>query len=150
MHIEMKAISRRAPVISDQANLFAKLTRNLIAAYGRHPRMGLDDLYELSEYDTFCLGAYACGFVCRDFALMNGQTFEKMKGEPRLHLSDCSFRTLRHWIHMLLRAERWNHPYASVVGEAIETGALALVAERLENDQSLREPEAVMVDNDET
>lgn len=146
MHIETKAISRRAPVISEQAELFGRLAEALVAAYDR--TLELDDLYRMPEYENFCLGAYACGFVCRDFSLMDGQTFEKMKAEPRMHLSECSFRSLRHWTHMLLRSERWNHPYGSPVEEAIKSGALALIAERLRNDQALREPEVVLEEGD--
>jgi hypothetical protein len=143
MHIEQKAASRRAPVLWDQARLFAMLTRDLIQVYERYRGIQLEDFFQLPEYQKFVVGAYACGFVCRDYSQMDGESFELMKTRPREHLGDCSFRVLRHWVHTLLRAERWADGYSSHVKEAIDSGALEVIAMRLESDHSLMEPEVI-------
>lgn len=148
MFIAHKAASRRAPVLSDQAQLFALLTRDLIQAYKERPDIGLDEFFELPEYRRFVLSSYACGFVCRDYSQMESGLFEQMKYRPREHLGDCQFRVLRHWLHMLLRAERWADGWSSHVRDALYSGALEVVATRLESDPTLREPEVVEVDED--
>jgi len=131
--IENKVASRRSPVRSDQAQLFAILTRDLIQANERYASMSLDAFFQLGEYRKFVLSAYACGFVCDDYSSeMKGAGFEAMKQRPQEHLGSCSFSVLRHWVHVLLRAERWAQGWSSHVREAIESGALAIVAGRLE------------------
>ncbi len=140
MFIAQKAASRRAQVLSDQAQLFALLTRDLIRTYERRRGIGLEEFFELPEYRKFVVSAYACGFVCGDYSMMDGGLFEQMKSRPREHLGACQFGGLRHWVHMLLRAERWADGYSSHVREALDSGALEVVATRLESDSSLLEP----------
>jgi hypothetical protein len=139
MHIQQKQASRRTPLLDDQVQLFVLLTRELTAAYERQPDINLDGFGELPEYQRFLLGAYACGFVCRDFSPMEGGRFEMMRSRPMEHLADCTLNVLRHWVHTLLRAERWAEGWSSPIREAINGGALQLVAERLTSDQALRE-----------
>lgn len=141
MHIHDKPASKRTPVRAEQAQLFAMLTRDLIQATQRQRGMELETFIALPEYQRFIVGAYACGFVCGDYALMDGGLFENAKARPREVLGSCSFRVLRHFMHMLLRAERWNHGFGSHVQEALDNGVLDVVASRLESDASLRKPE---------
>ncbi len=139
MLIQQRQASRRTPVLDDQVQLFVMLTRELIAAYERQPDLNLDGFGELPEYQRFLLGSYACGFVCRDYEPMEGGSFERLKTWPREYLADCPLNVLRHWVHTLLRAERWADGWSSPIREAIDSGALQLVAERLTSDQALRE-----------
>ncbi|MDV7210774.1 hypothetical protein [Azotobacter beijerinckii] len=141
--IKQQATSRRSPVLWDQAQLFTMLTRDLIQAYMHHMGIELDEFYALPEYDRFVIGAYACGFVCRDYAPMDGELFEQMKSRPQEHLATCSFNRLRHWTHTLLRSERWNYGYSSPVMEALDSGSLELLIQRLETDNHLIEPEII-------
>lgn len=129
--------SRRAAVRACQAELFTLLTRELIAAYTRRPNESLADWFEQPEYRRFTVGAYAAGFVCTDLAPMGD--FGEIGSRPREHLSSAGFNKLRHYLHTLLRAERWADGYSSPIREAIVSGALKLVADRLENDESLKQ-----------
>ncbi|WP_443699799.1 hypothetical protein [Pseudomonas sp.] len=146
MFITQKAPSRRTPVLSDQVQLFALLTRDLIRANEQSEGMGLEKFFELPEYQKFVLAAYACGFVCRDYSPMDGGLFEQMKNRPQEHLGACQLRVLRHWLHMLLRAERWAGNWSSHIQEALDSGALEVVVDRLERDQTLLEPEVIEED----
>lgn len=143
MLIAQKAASRRTPMLSDQAQLFAMITRDLIQAHERCGGIPLEIFFQMPEYERFTVAAYACGFVCRDFPMMDGGLFEQMKYRPCEHLSNCQFQVLRQWVHMLLRAERSADGWSSPVRDALDSGALELVATRLESDQNLREPIAV-------
>ncbi|MOA63387.1 hypothetical protein D3C78_1890980 [compost metagenome] len=67
-----------------------------------------------------------------------------MRDMPTLALSSVPFRQLRHFLHTLLRNERWANGYSSPVREALGSGALELVATRLETDHSLLESEVVL------
>lgn len=133
--------SRRAAVHACQAELFVLLARELIEAYTRRPNANIDDWLDLPEHRRFVIGAYAAGFVCTDLAPMND--FEEMGSRPREHLSGASFSKLRHYVHTLLRAERWADGYSSPIREAIVSGALELVADRLANDDSLKQQEVI-------
>lgn len=128
--------SRRAAVHACQAELFVLLARELIETYTRRPNATVADWFELPEYRRFIVGTYAAGFVCTDFAPMSD--FEEMSSRPREHLNCAGFNRLRHWIHTLLRAERWADSFSSPIREAIASGALEIVAGRLERDDSLK------------
>lgn len=129
--------SRRSAVHACQAALFALLARELIEAYTRRPNTDLADWLELPEHRRFVLGSYAAGFVCTDLAPMD--SFEEISSRPREHLSCACFNKLRHWVHTLLRAERWADGYSSPIREAIVSGALEIVVDRLESDESLKQ-----------
>lgn len=137
-----RAFSRRSAVHSCQAELFALLARELIEAYTRKPNASLTDWLDLPEHRRFVLGAYAAGFVCTDLAPMSD--FEEICSRPREHLGVAGFNRLRHWIHTLLRAERWADGYSSPIREAIVSGALEIVVYRLENDMSLKRQEELV------
>ena len=141
--IETRSASKRTPVLSEQIQLFAMLASELIDGYGRYPSMTLDGFFEMPEYRRFTLGAYACGFVCRDLAHLNGAPFDLMNSRPHGPLLSCPFNVLRRWVHTMLRSERWNEGLSSPIRDAIASGALAIVVERLINDPSLMLQELV-------
>lgn len=136
-----RPFSRRSAVHACQAELFVLLARELIEAYMRRQNTSLADWFELPEYQRFVIGAYAAGFVCTDLAPMDD--FEEMGSRPREHLSSAGFNRLRHWIHTLLRAERWADGYSSPIRDAIASGALEIVADRLESDESLTHQDVI-------
>ncbi len=131
-----RPFSRRSAVHECQVELFVLLARELIEAYTRRPTASLTDWLDLPEHRRFVLGAYAAGFVCTDLAPMSD--FEEICSRPHEHLGSAGFNRLRHWIHTLLRAERWADGYSSPIREATASGALGVVVDRLESDQSLR------------
>ena len=132
-----RPFSRRSAVHECQVELFVLLAKELIEAQTRRPQTSLADWFELPEYRRFIVGAYAAGFVCTDLAPMDD--FEEMNTRPREHLFGIGFNKLRHWVHTLLRAERWADGYSSPIREAIAGGVLGIVVGRLESDRSLRE-----------
>ncbi len=144
MHIDERPASWRSTVNAEQASLFVMLARELIQTYTKCSNISLSQWFELPEYNRFLVGAYACGFVCRDFAPMSN--FEDYNSWPRKYLSDCPFKTLRHWLHSLIRSERWAFPYSSPIQEAIRNEILQIVLDRLERDDSLRKPMIVICD----
>lgn len=131
-----KQFSRRSAVHACQVDLFILLARELIEAYTRRPNASLDDWLNLPEHRRFVIGTYAAGFVCTDLAPMDD--FDEMGSRPREHLSSAGFNKLRHYLHTLLRAERWAGGFSSPIREAIVSGALEIVASRLESDDSLK------------
>ncbi|WP_428828032.1 hypothetical protein ACLIKD_08910 [Azonexus sp. IMCC34842] len=137
-----RPFSRRSDVHACQVELFVLLARELIDAYRRRPDSSLADWFEIPEYQRFVIGAYAAGFVCTDLEAMNN--FEEMGSRPRDHLSGASFSKLRHYVHTLLRAERWADGYASTIREAIVSGALGIVVDRLDSDDSLKQQEELV------
>jgi len=148
MHIKQKLPSKRTSVYESQARFFARCIRRLEEAYRRHfdkpynPDVGDSDrFWALPEYEVFHDAAYACGFVCTDFASTYSiDQANESRGET---LSREPFKELRHYVHTLLRAERSNRMDGcfSPVFSAIQSGALGVVARRLESDRSLYEPE---------
>jgi hypothetical protein len=134
--------SRRHAVREEQATHMARLIR-LLEAAARRARIGPDDherFYHLPEYELCVQGAYALGFVCRDIA-PDGVHLDLIAIRPEL-LADLPLSGLRRYLHVLMRAERWNLPYASPVLAALEAGALQRVAQRLESNVRLRLPQA--------
>lgn len=137
-----KPFSRRSAVHACQVDLFIPQARELIEAYTRRPNASLDDWLDLPELRRFVIGAYAAGFVCTDLAPMDD--FEEMGSRPREHLGNAGFNKLRHYLHTLLRAERWADGYSSPIREAIVSGALEIAVDRLANDESLKEREELV------
>ncbi len=125
----------RRPIYVEQATLFALLIRELAGAWRTQRTQSFRDL---PEYGRLIHGAYACGFVCRDIdgaALAERMT--AMTGEPDC-LRHADFSTIRRYIHTMMRAERHADAGTDFGGgfifEAIRSGALDIVAERLEKD----------------
>lgn len=133
--IPFKPVLKRTRLNSHQTEFFGKLAGELIAATrGRSDAV----LSQLPEYDRFILGAYACGFVCDDFRvdgrLSGGLNYRQIQGDPRL-LNDCSFQTLRHTVHVLIRSEHHNSENIDneigVVRVALGNGMIDHIAHRL-------------------
>jgi hypothetical protein len=147
MHIKPKSPSKRTSVYESQARFLASCICRLEEAYRRHfdrpynPDAGDSDrFWALPEYEVFHDAAYACGFVCTDFAPT--YAIDRANERPDETVGRETFRGLRHYVYTLLRAERSNRMdgYFSPVCAAIQSGALGVIARRLESDQSLYEP----------
>ena len=157
MYITSRLPSKRTPIRDSQARYLAERIRSLEHAFRRH----FDKPYNadagdsarfwaLPEYDLFHDAAYACGFVCAD--LTPNYSLESANIRPFELIGQESLNGLRHYLHTLLRAERSNRMdgYFSPICAAIESGALSVVAQRLESDPSLCEPHSsIPGDSDE-
>jgi hypothetical protein len=148
MLIKQRQPLKRTPVYAAQARFLANCIRRLEEAYRRHfdrpynPDAGDSErFWALPEYKIFHNAAYACGFVCNDYTCFYA-LFDRADKYPEEILGRESFNGLRHYVHTLLRAERScaMDGYLSPVCYAIQSGALGVVARRLESDQSLYEP----------
>ena len=144
MNIKLGPASKKTPVFEAQARYMAKAIRSLIDACSRQFRqntdLSLDDFYifqGLPEYHQFLEAAMICGFTCTDFSA--DLALDEIHHRPNEAISSLSFSGLRHYIHTLHRAETWNSQYSESLWTAIQTGALLIVAKRLENDQSIYE-----------
>jgi hypothetical protein len=142
--IHRKPPSKRTPVTEHQARFLATLIDQLESALLVHfevrstasmPYERFQEIWKVGEYRRFVDGAYACGFVCRDFK--PDFPFESGNHRPEETIRAWTFHELRHYIHTLLRAERWADGYSSPILEAVMSGALREVAKRLESDESL-------------
>ena len=149
MYIKKKLPSKRTSVYESQARFLAGCIRRLEEAYRRHfdkpynPDVGDSArFWALPEYEVFHDAAYACGFVCTDFAPT--YPIDKANESCGETLRRVPFKELRHYVHTLLRAERSNQMdgYFSSVCSAIQSGALGIVARRLDSDDSLYESES--------
>ena len=144
MKIKRGPVSRRAPVYEVQAHYMAKAIRSLVdtcsSLFRPNTELTLEKFYEfqvLPEYKQFEEAAYACGFVCTDYHRFF--PLENVHERPREVIPSLSFAKIRHYIHTLQRAEKWNSEYSTSLWTAVQSGALSMVARRLEEDQSLYE-----------
>ncbi|MDD5462646.1 MAG: hypothetical protein PHG00_13605 [Methylococcales bacterium] len=144
MKIKPGPISRRTQVYEVQAHYMAKAIYSLVDAYSREFRpnteLTLEIFYRfrgLNEYKQFEEAAFVCGFVCTDYSRFF--PLDKAHERPLEVIPSLSFSKLRHYIHTLQRAEKWNSEYSGSLWTAVQCGALSLVARRLESDQSLYE-----------
>ncbi|PRZ56354.1 hypothetical protein BX589_1014 [Paraburkholderia fungorum] len=145
--IRRKPASKRSAVNEFQARTLALLTETLESAALRHFGVpGRERLHTerhkeftaLPEYRLFVEGAYACGFVCTDFA-PGGPTIDSAE-RPEDAVDSWTFFELRHHVHTLLRAERWADGYSSPIFEALAQGVLSAISGRLVSDDTLYEP----------
>ncbi|MEX3690359.1 hypothetical protein AB3X91_17425 [Paraburkholderia sp. BR14263] len=145
--IRRKPASKRAAVNEFQARMLALLIDTLERAalqhFGAqgHERLSVEkhgEFTALPEYRLFVEGSYAGGFVCTDFA-PGGPTIERgVRVEDAV--GSWSFFELRHYVHTLLRSERWADGYSSPILEALIQGVLQAISRRLANDDTLYEP----------
>ncbi len=149
MKIRSGPATRRTPVREDQALFLAAciraLNEDLVAVLGPGTRpdpRSSEKLWALRSYQIFCDAAYACGFVCTDLAPT--YPLSAAHQSPDTTVGHEPFGKIRHFLHTLLRAERANNMTGCIspVLTAITSGALAVVAQRLESDATLREDEA--------
>lgn len=116
---------------------FAAGIRRLEAAVGR-ARWGTDSIanadqvYGMAEYEDLLREAYADGFVHGELS-HDGIDLETINARPEVQLAALPGRELRRYVHALYRCERHNHGWGSVVLMAVQSGALGLVARRLES-----------------
>lgn len=136
MYITSKLPSKRTPIYKSQARYLAHRIHGLERVFRRNfdkpynPNTGDSKrFWALPEYDLFHDAAYACGFVCAD--LRPDYSIERANNLPSESIGQESLNGLRHYLHTLLRAERANRMdgYYSPICSAIESGALALVAQ---------------------
>ena len=144
MKIRRGPVSRRTPVYEVQAHFLAKAIQRLSDAWMREFQAGgelnLENFYRFSampEYEGFIQATLVCGFVCTDYSAQF--PLDKVSEKPHEVISKLSFSKLRHYIHTLQRAEKWNSEYSTALWTAISCGALTLVAHRLDADESMYE-----------
>lgn len=144
MKIQQNQPTSRDAIYRSQSHFFAKCIRKLEVAadalfVGEYdPDAGEAAVFWAHpDYDIFHDAAYACGFVCND--LPPDFPIDEANLHPHERLGTETFKGLRHYVHTLLRAERSNRMdgYFSPVCKAIQSGALIVVAERLQSDESL-------------
>ncbi len=144
MKIKLGPVSRRTAVYEVQADYLARAIHQLANACAHQFREGiefsLENFYRfrsMPEYENFIEATFVCGFVCTDY----GSFFplEKIHDRPNEVVPTLPFSKMRHYIHTLQRAEKWSSEYSTALWTAITSGALLLVARRLESDQSLYE-----------
>jgi hypothetical protein len=138
--IQRKPVSKRSPVTEEQARFLAILIQELADEYRMETQLQGRDLtleafFDLAAYRRFLHGAYACGFVCRDFK--PDFPIDDMLIRPEESLTVLPFHRLRHYIHTLMRAERWSDSYSSPIRTALEAGALGVAQRRLLEDETL-------------
>jgi len=133
MKIKPGPVSRRTPVYEVQAHHVASVIQQLADAcarqFGDGTELSLEDFYrfsDLPEYKRFMEATIVCGFVCTDY----GSAFPltKVNDRPNEVIPTLPFSKVRHYIHTLQRAEKWNSEYSTALWTAITNGALLLVA----------------------
>jgi hypothetical protein len=87
-------------------------------------------------YQAFHEAAFVAGFVCDDY--VDFLDLEPVRRAPRSVIPRMSFGQLRHYVHTLQRTEKNNSQGSTALWLAAQSGALDLVAERLESDANLR------------
>ena len=144
MKIQQCQPTSRVPVYTSQSHFLAKCIRRLENAakdfFAGEYDPGADELtlfWAQPDYEIFCDAAYACGFVCDD--LSPDFPIDEANRRPLELLGFEKFSGLRHYVHTLLRAEHSNRMDGcfSPVCTALQSGALIVVAERLESDKSI-------------
>lgn len=144
--ISRRTPSRRSAVNQHQARHLVQLIRWLerealnhyrVPVASRLPRDRHAEFFRLDAYRIFIEGAYACGFVCRD--LKPDNPLETERDQPAEAIGRWSFAELRHYVHYLVRHERWADGFSSPILDALVAGHLQQVADRLETDESLYE-----------
>lgn len=139
--------SSRTPLNDYQRVHFCQLTEQLleqalaqfsVRATSQLPEDGWSSFTQTREYLLFITGAYACGFVCSD--LKPKLDLDRVNRSPRDQIARMDLKKLRHYVHMLLRAERANDGYGSVIWEAVRSGALEVLLRRLAHDSDLLAP----------
>lgn len=135
--IQSKPASKRATVNKFQARLFAHTAMKLVANTSTQPAQIIapEQFRASPTYQLFVDVAYACGFVCCD--LSSSIDLAALNLDPHSSIASWTFPEIRAYTHTLLRAEQWNEEYSSPLLDAIQSGALALVAERIINDETL-------------
>lgn len=153
MKIKPGPVSKRTPVYEVQALHLAKAIRKLEEACSRQFRptteLSLEEFNRfrnMPEYENLIEATFACGFVCTDYARFF--PIEKAHLKPNEVIPMLPFSKLRHYVHTLQRAEKWNSDYSTALWNSVMCGALPLVARRLESDRSLYETKDECIDEE--
>lgn len=134
--LDRRPFFKRARLKEHQVVLFRRLTLELLEA---HRRAAWGKLSALPEYERFIEGAYGCGFVTSDFStggkLVGGESYAYITSRPQ-EVQLLALNTVRHLVHVLVRAERSNFEMVDeaegTINQAISNGLLAAIASRLE------------------
>jgi len=135
--ITYKLPTARSPISFEQVNHFAQLCEELIAATRER---GWARVFHAPEYHRFTGGAYACGFVCRD--INAPRIYRKVRSlmSDREALRAATLLEIRQCIHTIIRAERdCQTDETGDLKDAVESGALAIIIQRMQNDISFRQ-----------
>ncbi|KXV06423.1 hypothetical protein CR51_11930 [Caballeronia megalochromosomata] len=141
--------SRHARVYRPQLALIGRLIQDLHTALCRHfavsrteliPLDRFEEIWELREYRLFCEACYASGFVCSDYD--DFFDLSAANKDPVHTLGTSDLAELRFYLHTLQRGEHWADGYSSPILEAVASGALSIVGERLRKNQSFDAPSA--------
>jgi hypothetical protein len=92
---------------------------------------------DLPAYDMFIQGTYACGFVMSDGSSID--PLGEHVNRPLEWAADANFYELRRLVHFIVRSERHSFGYGSPVFQAMISGLLPTVAQRLREDSRLYE-----------
>lgn len=92
---------------------------------------GVTRLYELKSYDDLLNLAYSTTFVHGSLS-QEGIDLDAVNARPHEQLNNVPIDEVRRYIHALYRCERHNWGWGSLVLTAIRSGALGVVASRLE------------------
>lgn len=142
--ISRRPPGRRSVVTQHQARHLVQLVRLLerealnhfrVPVAAKLPRDRFAEFFKLEAYRVFIEGAYACGFVCRDLKPDNPLEGERERASAVI--AGWSFPEIRHYVHYLVRHERFADGYSSPILESLIAGYLQQVADRLESDDSL-------------
>lgn len=87
-------------------------------------------------YQQFHEAAFVAGFVCDDYSEF--MELEPVRRTPRAIVPRMSFGQIRHYVHTLQRTEKNNSQGSTALWMAAQSGALDLIAERLDSDATLR------------
>ncbi|QHD08591.1 hypothetical protein [Pseudomonas sp. R76] len=90
-----------------------------------------DQVYELPEYSELLEQAYGSGFV-QGYLSHEGFDFNEINARPQGQLSALAYAEICRYVNALYRAERHNWGWGSLVLAAIQSGALGVIAARLE------------------
>lgn len=139
--------SKNSPIWKAQAELTARVIKEAEEAIGM---LGCDDngepyqwdvigpnLFDEYEYELMIQTIYACGWVCDDFPL--DDFLPQVNRDVEGTVGKWGLPQLRLYLHTLMRGEKLCDGDYSVVLEAFASGALQVVATRLQTDESLCE-----------
>jgi hypothetical protein len=144
--IQHGPFSRRTPLNQAQVDLWVAVVRLLhatalrlfgVEAASRLPDDAWERLIGEPDYELFVQASHGAGFVCTDFTPTDPIRWQD-RSNPAPDVAAASLPQLRHWVHFLLRSEKWADGEGSPVVDALRDGRLMAVAERLARDPALR------------
>jgi hypothetical protein len=101
-------------------------TEVLLASFERQPGIDALAFASLPAYREFVEAAEQVGFTGTDVRMDS----EFADRSPEW-VASADYEQLRHWVHTLIRADRWNSDYPNAVWMACRTGSMGRLVERL-------------------